>query len=201
MAQKTRLIGITGGIGSGKSVVSRICRLKGFGVYDCDMRAREIMSLSDNIKEYIRNNCGDNCIGVDGAIIRPILASKVFSDTSFRMGLNEKVHSAVRSDLSSWLEKINNPIAFVESAILVTSGLDKMVDSIWHVTAKESERIARVIKRNGMSEDQVKERMRAQECEYDSLKGRSDVITILNDDDSELLSSIDNYIRNELEIK
>jgi dephospho-CoA kinase len=76
-----------------------------------------------------------------------------------------------------------------------------MVDSIWHVTAKESERIARVIKRNGMSEDQVKERMRAQECEYDSLKGRSDVITILNDDDSELLSSIDNYIRNELEIK
>ena len=166
------VIGITGGIGAGKSVVSRILRLKGYPVYDCDSEARSLMESSEEILVALQGRFGEECILECGGLNRGYIASRVFNDAEELTWLNALVHGAVREDVRDWVEahaSAGKEILFVESAILYTSGLDKMCDRIWLVTAPEELRLERAMQRGGASEEDLRRRIESQRMEFDSL--------------------------------
>lgn len=188
------LIGITGGIGAGKSVVSRILRLQGFDVYDCDLEARGIMENDPGIRKAIHKHFGKESILDDGTIDRKYLAQKVFSEESERRWLNSLIHSAVREDLKKWKE--GRKLAFVESAILNSSRLVDMCREVWLVTADEKIREERAIRRGGITVEDLKARMKVQANEF-LFDERIRVRKIDNSGDRSLLKQI-SYLINDI---
>lgn len=156
-----RIVAVTGGIGSGKSMVCRILEAMGHEVYDCDFRAKALMDCSWEIKRLIAEEICADAIFADGSIDRKRLADEVFTDAALLGKLNESVHSAVKEDINEWCES-RNP-AFIETAILYQSGLDGMVNEVWEVIAPGELRIERVIRRSGLTREQIEDRMRAQD--------------------------------------
>ena len=156
-------IGLTGGIGSGKSVVSNVLRTLGYEVYDCDLRARAIMEGDEALKKRLADAFGNDIINEDGTLNRQALGAIVFNDPEKLEALNAMVHGAVKDDIVAWrTDHSKRTRLFIETAILYQSGLDKMVDDIWEVTAPEEIRIARVIARNNLTAAQVRARIAAQ---------------------------------------
>lgn len=193
------VIGITGGIGAGKSVVSRILRLKGYEVYDCDMEARHIMHHDQEVMEQLRRVAGDALYTPDGMLDRQYLASRLFSDGALRTGVNGIVHSAVRDDLMQRAghmaeNRLDNPLLFCESAILGTSHLDKLCSVIWIVDAPLQIRIDRVAARNGHSTDHIMARIQAQAGEL-ALLPPDKCVTLDNSGNSPLLTRIDTLLK------
>lgn len=160
-----KLIGITGGIGCGKSVLSRILRLRGEHVYDCDLEARRIMDGSEKVRGSLRGRFGEAVCPAGGPIDRKVLAAHVFGSDEHRRWLNALVHRLVRSDLKAWsaaLEQAGAEVCFVESAILASSGIADLCDEVWLVTASDEVRVARVASRDGADPAGIAARMRAQ---------------------------------------
>lgn len=162
-------IGITGGIGSGKSVVARICRNKGFPVYDCDIEAKQLMDSSAEIKRRLSSRIHESCIDSAGAIDRVALGNIVFHNPEKLRTLNEIVHGEVRKDFIDWRERQANPVVFVETAIPVTSHLDQLMDQVWLVVAPAEERVKRVMLRNNVSAADVEKRIGSQNHEFERL--------------------------------
>ena len=184
-----RLIAITGGIGSGKSVVSRVVRVMGYGVYDCDSRAKSLMTQDPMVRQQLMEVFGKEVYLADGSLNRAHL-SAAFTDPSALARLNAIVHPATATDLINWADEqaeAGAEIAFVETALLRTSGLDRVVDDVWHVTAPDQVRIDRVIARSGLTATQVKERMMAQRDEEAPADGEH---IIINDNVTALLPQI-----------
>ena len=184
-----RLIAITGGIGSGKSVVSRVVRVMGYGVYDCDSRAKSLMTRDPMVCQQLMEAFGKEVYLADGSLNRAHL-SAAFTDPSALARLNAIVHPATATDLINWADEqaeAGAEIAFVETALLRTSGLDRVVDDVWHVTAPDQVRIDRVIARSGLTAAQVKERMAAQRDEEAPADGEH---IIINDNVTALLPQI-----------
>ena len=184
-----RLIAITGGIGSGKSVVSRVVRVMGYGVYDCDSRAKSLMTQDPMVRQQLMEAFGKEVYLADGSLNRAHL-SAAFTDPSALARLNAIVHPATATDLINWADEqaeAGAEIAFVETALLRTSGLDRVVDDVWHVTAPDQVRIDRVIARSGLTAAQVKERMAAQHDEEAPADGEH---IIINDNVTALLPQI-----------
>ena len=188
------LIGITGGIGAGKSVVSRILRLKGYQVYDCDSRAKTLMERSAAIYEPLIERYGAEVMDEETGLNRQMLAEKVFAIEEERLWLNALVHGAVRNDLTVWQMASAKEICFVESAIMVSSGLDRMCDRIWLVDAPLELRKARAMSRGGVTEENLDMRIRSQRFEFDNLPADK-VERIENDDSSSLLRQIDELLK------
>lgn len=184
-----QLIAITGGIGSGKSVVSHILRCMGYPVYDTDTRARKLMDESALIKRRIADEVSAEAICSDFSIDRRALASCVFSHAGKLDKLNRIVHQAVLKDLEEWYAAISGT-AFVETAILYTSGLDGIVDEVWSVESPRELRISRVISRNNASRADVEARMEAQLCETNPKCRHKRVRIIVNDGISPLLPQL-----------
>lgn len=183
------LIAITGGIGSGKSVVSQILRILGYPVYDCDSRARTIMDSDCGIHRRLCEQIHPQAV-VGGIVDRQLISSIVFNDTEALTRLNTIVHGAVTADLMTWSaaeSTSGHPLQFVETAIPVQSGLCHRVDAIWQVTAPESLRIVRVQRRSGLSPDQIRARIEAQRSE--SLDGTAHA-DIINDGNTPILPQI-----------
>ena len=158
-----KVIAITGGIGSGKSTVSRMLRAMGYSVYDCDSRARQLMDSSDEIKEEIRRLIGVSAVSDAGVIDRQLIACRVFADAALLRGLNSIVHPRVRRDLRRWIEEHSGESeVFVETAILEESGLKEEVDDVWQVWAPEEIRVRRVMHRSGLTETEVRARLSSQ---------------------------------------
>lgn len=157
------LTAITGGIGSGKSVVSRILRILGYPVYDCDSRAKVLMDADETIKQHIIYHIDSEAVGEDGAIDRRRLAATVFADAEKLALLNAAVHASVKLDLMCWAKKCKCQHAFVETAIMFQSGLNEIVTDEWRVDAPLEIRIDRVMKRNSLSRAEVELRIAAQE--------------------------------------
>lgn len=156
-------IAVTGGIGSGKSVVCRVLRALGYEVFDTDVEARRIMDCDRRIHECLIAEIDPQAV-VDGRVNRPRISEVVFASASRLEALNGIVHGAVRRELEAWFARRRGSSApvFVETAILYQSGLDRLVDRVWDVQAPEDLRVARVIARNGMCEADVRARVRAQ---------------------------------------
>ncbi|MDE6272871.1 MAG: dephospho-CoA kinase [Muribaculaceae bacterium] len=177
------LIGISGGIGSGKSVVSRVLRLKGYPVYDCDSEARRIMAENCEIKRRI---CDEISREVTDGIRTPDrkrLAEIVFNDENARLRLNDIVHEAVRNDLLGKVESY--PIVWVEAAILAESGIAGMCDRIWRVETPMDDRIENIIRRDDCSRQQAEARIRAQQKEDRLISQYEEKMDILRNDMSD----------------
>lgn len=193
------LIGICGGIGSGKSVVSRILRLRGFAVYDCDSEARRIMDESEEVLSALNVRFGDDVCPAGGPINRSVLSKYVFGSDDVRLWLNALVHRLVREDITLWMkyprqfenESLRKDILYVESAILASSGLVALCDEIWIITAPEEERISRVKTRDNFDENDIRRRIRSQQEEEKLIYESGIPIRVIdNSSSSSLLSQI-----------
>lgn len=159
------IIAISGGIGSGKSVVSRIVAVMGYAVYDCDSEAKRLMDSSNEIKTAIAEEISTDCIDSHGLIDRPKLSGYVFCDKKKLDALNRIVHGAVREDFARWCDRHkDDAMLFVETAILYQSGMDAMVDEVWEIEATRQTRISRVMSRNGLTSQQVESRIASQDA-------------------------------------
>lgn len=190
----TGLIGVAGGIGSGKSVVCRILSAMGYPVYDCDARARIIMDSDAKIKEQIACRIDPQSIMPDGSIDRRRLANIVFGDRCKLEMLNSIVHGAVRADLLKWTAATYSDLAFVETAILYESGVDRIVDAVWQVVAPQSVRIERVMRRNGMTAQEAVSRIEAQRFKPEERHSREHFID--NGGNTPLLRQINMLLQN-----
>lgn len=190
----TILIGVTGGIGSGKSVVCRICALRGLPVYDCDSRAKALMHESEELRISLLELLGKDAYCTDGSVNTACVAQRIFADIEVRRSVEALVHEAVRRDLKHWLLSVDGKVAVVESAILHTSMLDKLADRIWLVDAPESVRLSRVRQRSALTDEQILARMACQQSEFDSLPSEK-VSLITNDGDVSLLARIDYLLK------
>lgn len=163
--------GIAGGIGSGKSVVSRILRAMGYDVYDSDLEARRIMDESFEIKAFLVREIHPDSVDASGDIDRAVVGGVVFADHDKRMKLNAAVHSAVRDDFMKWVAERSGPSSrvFVECAILCESGLVELVDDVWEVCAPADIRVGRICARNNISSEQAIARIDAQAGEAAAL--------------------------------
>lgn len=184
-----KVIGITGGIGSGKSIVSRILRCKGYKVYDCDSRAKTLMDSSQHLCNLIAQELGDECVTAEGLLNRKVIASIVFGNSEKLLWLNAQVHGLVRQDIEDWIANSSETLLFVESAILKSSGLWEMCDEIWLVDAPISLSLQRACGRDKSEEEHVLKRMEAQKHEFDGF-GMKIVHVIKNGTDDELLEQL-----------
>lgn len=184
--------GICGGIGSGKSVVSRLLRLRGYEVYDCDKEARGIMASSREIREAMENRWPAMDIYAGGEMDRAKVAAIVFADAAERAWLDSMVHGRVREHLAAWIAACSGEKVFVESAILFSSGLWRMCDDVWEVTAPENLRVSRIMARSGMNAAQAADRIEAQRGEETHPARRNVTIhDIVNDDLHSLLREVE----------
>ncbi len=181
-----KVVAISGGIGSGKSVVSKMLTAMGYSVYDCDIRAKELMNKSNDIKNAISEKISADVI-VNGDIDRQKLSQIVFNDSIKLQVLNNIVHGAVKEDLNKWIGNSEDGIVFFETAILYQSKLNEIVDEVWEVFAPIDIRIERVQMRNNMSREQVMTRISSQEYNIETpLK----TTIIINDNKEAVLPQI-----------
>lgn len=159
-------IGITGGIGSGKSTVARIFASLGFKIYESDVRAKALTTEDAQVVSEIIKAFGPESYLPDGNLDRKRMAKIVFNDPAKLKILNKITHPAVGRDYANWLKSASNNYhkAFVlkEAAILFETGSYKKSDGIISVYCPKSIRIQRVMARDGISADQVRDRMRNQ---------------------------------------
>lgn len=155
------LIAVTGGIGSGKSVVCRILRTLGYSVLDTDSEAKAIMDADRDIHARLNSEIATEIVR-DGVIDRRHLAEIVFADAEKLAILNSIVHAAVRRRIEEWAESASSSPAFIETALLFQSGLNEMVDAELRITAPEEIRIRRVMERNNLTRDKIEARIASQ---------------------------------------
>lgn len=152
-------VGVTGGIGSGKSTICNIFSILGIPIYEADIRAKSLMVDNQNVVNSIKKIFGDQAYLDNGALDRQYLARHVFSDKNHLKDLNDIVHPAVALDFENWC-KTQRHVGYVikEAALLVESGSYKSLDFLITVIAPENVRIARVLKRDPKrTEKQVKQ--------------------------------------------
>ncbi len=164
------VIGITGGIGSGKSTITKqLCKM-GYAIYDTDSEAKRLIVEDITVRQQIEQLLGKE-VYADGVYQTALVAQRVFADKSLLAQLNAIVHPAVKADILRWVHTINHSTpCFVECAILYQAGFDALCDVVVVVTAPEEIRIERVIARDYSSIDKVRARMCAQNIEQDILR-------------------------------
>jgi dephospho-CoA kinase len=152
-------VGLTGNIGSGKTIVARIFSQLGVPVFYADLEARKLFE-NENIKSAIKSLFGEAVFSGSGEVIRSAVAEFVFSDKKLLDELNKIIHPAVREKYRIWcLEQAGSPYTIYEAAILFESGHYKEMDKIICVTAPDEMRIRRVMERDGVTREEVKKRM------------------------------------------
>ena len=166
-------VGITGGIGSGKTTVCQIFEKLGVPVYYADQRAKELMEDDSQLRSEIKEEFGDDVYDADGKLNRKKLAEIVFNNEEKLLKLNGMVHPAVFRDNQSWnevLAKKGYPYTLKEAALLVETGSYRTLDKLIVVSAPEEDRIKRVMERDGSTEEQVLARIKAQMPEEQKVK-------------------------------
>ena len=180
-------VGITGGIGSGKSVVSDVIRLLGYPVYNSDIRAKELSDTNPIIRQSLVALFGP-AIYTDNHLNRPLLASHLFQDSAQRKAVNAIIHPVVFADFNKWCAMQHTALVFAESAILVESGFSALMDKMIVVDAPHKLRLQRVVERDAVTMEQAQKRMEAQMDSVDLCK-RADYV-IYNDNEHLLISQI-----------
>lgn len=187
-----KLTGLTGGIGTGKSTVARILRLRGYEVYDCDLEAKRLMDESLEVRRSLRDHWGEEIYSAEGELDRRKVAEYVFADRREKAWLDSLVHGLVRDDVKRWADThtdYSHDTVFVESAILFTSGLADMCQEVWEVAAPLDTRVERVMKRSGLTREQALARIDAQREEQKVCRSRH-TLQIVNDGATPLLDAI-----------
>ncbi len=181
-------VGLTGGIGSGKTTIAGIFNLLGVPVFNADIEAKKLMISDPIIKSEIIALLGDDAYTED-LLNKEYIAELIFKDEGLLKGMNSIVHSAVHKHFTTWAELFTEkPYILYEAAILFESGASRYFDYIILVTAPESLRIERVMKRDKVNKEQVKLRIKNQFTEDDKMI-QSD-FKIYNDSDLLVLPQI-----------
>lgn len=154
-------VGITGGIGSGKSSVCKMLALRGVPIYDSDSRAKQLMVTDAELVRLVSQRFGAD-VYVDGMLNRQVLAARVFTDKVALAELNSMVHPAVMRDFERWAAEQQTAYVVMESAIIFEAGLDDKLDAVVAVMAPCSLRLERAMLRDGATREQIEERMRTQ---------------------------------------
>ena len=188
MKEETIKLAITGSIGSGKSVVSRMMNVLGVPVYDCDINAKRLMTDDEFIVSELKRMFGDECYEDDGTLNRQYIASRIFTDKENIKRVNSLVHPVVKRDFEEWAARQESSVVAVETAILYESGMIEAVDKVLVVWADRETAISRTIQRSGMNRIQVENRMNNQ-MSVDDLLLMSDY-SLYNDGDEPLLPRV-----------
>lgn len=173
-------IGLTGGIGSGKTTIAQWFQEKGIPVYNSDFEAKKLMNENEDLIQQLIELFGDETYK-NGEYNRSYVASKVFNDKELLNQLNAIVHPAVFKHFDEWLDNQNSSFVVKEAAILFESGSYKDCDYIISVIADEEIRIDRVAKRDQLNEDQIRNRMKSQWTDEQRIE-KSDFIIENNKD-------------------
>ena len=163
-------IAITGGIGSGKTYVSNMFQERGVPIYNADTEAKRLMVQDDVIRKELIALVGKE-VYQGTELNKPLLASYLFSSAEHVQQINSIVHPRVKADFVEWLKaRREYAVAGIESAILFEAGFRDSVDSVIMVSAPEELRLARAMKRDGATEQQIRSRMSAQMNEDEKIK-------------------------------
>lgn len=176
-------VGITGGIGSGKSTVSKIFEVLGVPVYYADDAAKRLMNEDEGLKRQIIHLFGDT-IYTNGILNRAILGAIVFSDPGKLEQLNAIVHPATINNANEWLQKQTTPYAIKEAALIFESSSHELLDYVIGVHAPAPLRIQRVMQRDNITKDEVLARINKQMDEEEKM---SLCNFVLNNDELQLL--------------
>lgn len=156
-----KILGVTGGIGSGKSTVCRFFETLGIPVFTADDVAKSLYTTDPSLKQAVIQHFGEDTY-TNGELNRQALARVVFGDPSALETLNKLVHPRVGAAFSAWMQDQDAPYVIREAAILIESGSHIDCDAILLITAPEEMRIQRVVQRDGASEEDVRSRMQRQ---------------------------------------
>ena len=172
-------VGITGGIGSGKSTVCRLFSLLGVPVYDSDTEARRLMNTDPAVIGKIRELLGSAAYR-DGVLDRRAVVAQIFGNCHLRERLNRIVHPAVAVDFMRWAGRQTGHYVIQEAAVLFESGADRLMDATVEVAAPEALRIRRTCRRDGTDEASVRARIAAQLSEEERI-ARADHVIVSDD--------------------
>ena len=185
-------LGITGGIGAGKSVVASFLKAIGIPVYIADDESKKLTSTSSLIKEQLIKQFGDELF-TGGILNKALLASLIFENKDNLKVVNSIIHPEVMADFEAWsIKHADKKLVAIEAAILFESGFDKTVDLVVTVTAPQEERIERILKRNKTTREEILSRMSNQLPDEEKCK-RSDFV-IYNDNDRAIIPQIEKML-------
>ena len=194
---ESKIIGITGGIGSGKSTVSKFIEELGFPVYDSDFWAKELVNIDENLKSRIIELLGEESYDENGKYNRKFVAEKVFDHQELLLKLNQIIHPAVKIHFENWVNAQTAEFVFKETALLFELKLNESCYQSILVTADENIRIKRVMDRDGRTYREVKEIIDKQMPEVDKVKLADFVIH--NNTDLETLKEFTHQVIDELQ--
>lgn len=176
-------IGLTGGIGSGKTTVSHIFEVLGVPVYYADDAAKKLMNEDEILKQKIIHHFGTQCYN-DGKLNRPFLAEIVFSNPENTKLINSIIHPATIADAEKWMQRQEAPYAIKEAALIFEANAEKNLDLIIGVSSTYELRLERVILRDDINKEAVEKRMKNQMDEKEKME-RCDFV--INNNETELL--------------
>jgi len=180
-------IGVTGGIGSGKTSVCKVFNILGIPLFSADDEAKKVMDADAGIMLKL-NTIAQKDLYSSGTLDRVELAKLIFNNHTILEKVNSVVHPVVFSRFNEWVEKQEAPYVIMETAILFESGCSKMVDRIITVTAPVEERIARVMSRSNITKEEVLKRINNQMSDSEKIK-QSDYV-IDNSEDALIIPAV-----------
>jgi dephospho-CoA kinase len=183
-------VAVTGGIGSGKSVVCEIFKNIGVPVFNADLSAKELMDTDNHIKEKLILYFGPDIFNNEKKLCRGKFAEIIFNNKPALLKVNEIIHPAVFQEFIKWAKNQTTTYVIEESAIVFESGLAPFFDKIISVSAPLELRIERVMKRDHTIREKVMERIKNQENE--KMKNKKSDFIIINDDKEMILPQIIN---------
>ncbi len=185
-------VGVTGGIGSGKSLVCSFFEKQGVPVLYADLIARDISDTDERVKKSLVALLGKDAYHPDGQLNRTYVASRVFGKKTLHEKVNRLIHPVVYRKLQQQyraLAKEGHTLVVVEAALIYEAGLDKQLDVVVVVEADEHSRIVRVMERDKTTEDQVRQRLNAQWKSSDKVK-QADFVIYNNGTKDELMERV-----------
>jgi len=194
MKRKRLIIGLTGGMGAGKTTVAKMFEDLGIPVYYADNRAKDLMQEDPDLIQAITGLFGEKAYE-EGRLNTRYLGGMVFADEKKLKELESLVHPVVREDFKKWVRQQKAPYVIVENAILHKSGMDKLVDLVIFVKTNDSNKIERVRKRDGLKEEAIKQRLKNQSNDVFLLK-KSDFVIENNSTIGDLKEKIAEIDRN-----
>ena len=189
-------LGLTGGIGSGKSYVSRLLEGAGLPVYDSDRRAKELYDEDTQLRQGVQELCGRDVYDTETERLdRALLASRIFADPRLLQQVNALVHPAVRQDFQRWRREqleAGAVLCALESALLLDSGLRHYVDWVVVVAASEALRLERAMARDGVEAEAIRQRMARQRPQAELIAEADHVL--YNEPDSDLEAQVSSLL-------
>jgi dephospho-CoA kinase len=180
-------VGLSGGIGSGKTTVSKVFQTLGISVFYADDTVKDLYNTDGCLREAMINLFGPT-IYEQGQLQTKVLVGFIFNDHQLLKQVNDLTHPLVLTAFNKWVETQAAPYVLLEAAILFECGMSGAMDINISISAPENIRIARVMQRNGSTEEQIRQRM-SQQCSDEQRNARADYV-IINDNREALLPQI-----------